>query len=227
VTEKQRKAILTEMRRMVKDGVNLVREELSLDKARAIMSCQGYLDKERLLRWTNRDPVVLYRCEGIYDFLGGALADNAAIVPVFDCTYIREASSYQVLLSPIRQRYRPSKRLQRPSLCSGLCRWLDNLNVSTMDNIHHLVANGLSRDFIMVCEALHTKTLSEISTYISNRPRYACFAWPALQVRQNHIFKAYTGTAPCLVHKLSHARTGQLFCKQSKYTERCRRQLRF
>ena len=82
------------------------------------MSCQGYLDKERLLRWTNRDPVVLYRCEGIYDFFG-ALADNAAIVPVFDLHLYKEASSYQVLLSPIRQRYRPSKRLQRPSLCSG------------------------------------------------------------------------------------------------------------
>ena len=44
VTEKQKKAILAEMRRMVKEGVSLVREELSLDKARAIMSSQGYID---------------------------------------------------------------------------------------------------------------------------------------------------------------------------------------
>jgi len=182
VTEKQRKAILTEMRRMVKDGVNLVREELSLDKARAIMSCQGYLDKERLLRWTNRDPVVLYRCEGIYDFFGGALADNAAIVPVFDLHLYKGGIfiSGPSFSDPTKvQTFKTSAKTF--SLFRGYARWLDNLNVSTMDNIHHLVANGLSRDFIMVCEALHTKTLSEISTYISNRPevRLLCLAGPS------------------------------------------------
>ena len=90
ITDEQKKSILGEMHRMVKEGVTVVREELSLDKARVIMAAQGYNDKERLLRWVNRDPVVLYRIEGIYDFFGGALADNAAIVPLFELHLYKE-----------------------------------------------------------------------------------------------------------------------------------------
>ena len=117
-----------------------------------------------------------------YTTFSGALADNAAIVPVFDLHLYKGGIfiSGPSFSDPTKvQTFKTSAKTF--SLFRGYARWLDNLNVSTMDNIHHLVANGLSRDFIMVCEALHTKTLSEISTYISNRPevRLLCLAGPS------------------------------------------------
>ena len=182
VTDDQRKCILAEMHRMVKEGVSLVREELSSDKARAVMASQGYVDKERLLRWVNSDPVVLYRCEGIYDFFGGALADNAAIVPVFELHLYKGGVfiSGPSLADPSKtQPFKTSAKTF--ALFQGYAKWLDNLKVATMDNIHYLVANGHSRDFIMVCEALHTKTLSAISAHISEKPevRLLCLAGPS------------------------------------------------
>lgn len=182
VTKKQLELILEEMKRMVRDGTTLVREELSLDKARAIMSSQGYFDKERLLRWVNNDPVVLYRCEGIYDFFGGALADSAAIVPTFELNLYKggiflSGPSFSDHLKTL-----PFKKSEKTfSLFQEYARWLDNLRVATMDNIHFLVANGHSRDFIMVCEALHTKTLSGIAAHIAEEPevRLLCLAGPS------------------------------------------------
>lgn len=182
VTDEQRKSILDEMHRMVKEGVTVVREELSLDKARVIMAAQGYTDKERLLRWVNRDPVVLYRIEGIYDFFGGALADNAAIVPLFELHLYKGGIFISGPSFSDPSKTLPFKTNAKTfALFNGYADWLDNLKISTMDNIHYLVAKGLSRDFIMVCEALHTKTLSEISSHISERPevRLLCLAGPS------------------------------------------------
>ena len=48
------------------------------------MSALGYSDKEELLRYAGTDPVILYRCGGVYDFFGGALADRASLTPTFE-----------------------------------------------------------------------------------------------------------------------------------------------
>ena len=182
ISDEQRKIILTEMRRMVKDGTALIREEHSLDEARAIMYSQGYHDKEQLLRWTNNDPVVLYRCEGIYDFFGGALADTASIVPTFDLHTYKGGLfiSGPSLANPTKTtELRASAKTLK--LFQDYAQWLDNLSVGTMDRIHSIVAHGHSRDLIMVSEALHTKILSKIAEHIESRPevRLLCLAGPS------------------------------------------------
>lgn len=182
ISGKQCKEILEEMRRMVEDGTPLVREEVSIDKACVIMLSQGYNNKDSLLRWVGNDPVVLYRCEGVYDFFGGALADTASMVPVFNlCTY----SAGLFLICPsfkdptkVRELHNSPKTL---SLFQDYTKWLDHLDLSTMDRIHEHVANGRSRDLIMVSEALHTRILSNITEQIESRHgvRLLCLAGPS------------------------------------------------
>ena len=182
VTEEQRRVILKEMHRMVKEGTPFAREELSSDKARAVMMSQGYSDKAQLLRWTNSDPVILYRCDGIYDFFGGALADTAAIVPVFDLHLYKGGIFISGPSFADPKKINPFRESAKTfSLFQDYAEWLDNLNIDTMDQIHSLVAKGMSRDLIMVCEALHTKKLSNIAGYIESRPevRLICLAGPS------------------------------------------------
>jgi uridine kinase len=182
VTEVQLGMIDKEMRRMVNEGVSFVRTVMPIDKARAIMNAQGYCDKEQLLRWTGDDPVVLYRCEGVYDFYGGALADTAAIVPVF------KLHSYEggiflsgpTLLKPFEPV--PLQKVSKTlSLFQDYSKWLDMLELTTMDQVHKMVAEGRSRDLIMLCESLHTKNLSDLCTEIENckEVRVLCLAGPS------------------------------------------------
>lgn len=182
ITEEHRKVIMAEMCRMVNDGTPFVREEVPIDKARKIMRAQGYLDKERLLAWTRHDPMPLYRCEGIYDFYGGELADTAAIVPEFDLhlygggiflsgpTLYNPATSIEFKTSP--------KTL---TLFQTYSKWLNLLNLATMDQIHALVSEGRACDLIMVSEALHTKHLTDICHELESRPnvRLLCLAGPS------------------------------------------------
>ena len=182
VSDAQRRDILAEMRRMVRDGAPLVREEVSIDKACAIMESQGYINKDKLLRWTGNDPVVLYKCEGVYDFFGGALADTAAIVPAFDLSLYKGGL---FLLGPtLADPTKPVELRNSPktlTLFQKYTKWLDHLDLGTMDRIHEHIADGHSRDMIMVSEALHTKTLGNIAEQIEARReiRLLCLAGPS------------------------------------------------
>jgi uridine kinase len=182
VTEEQLKNIRSEMDRMVKEGAPFTREVFSIDEARKIMKAQNYNVKEQLIRWANNDPVVLYRCEGVYDFFGGALADTAALISVFDLRLYEggvflSGPSFTDQTKPIKCKV-SAKTFK---LFEDYSRWLEHLHISTMDKIHALVAEGRSRDLIMVCEALHTKVLSQLSEYIESRPevRLLCLAGPS------------------------------------------------
>lgn len=182
ITKEQLAIIRTEMRRMVNDGTCFVREELPIDKARKIMKTQGYFDKERLLSWTRQDPVVLYRCEGIYDFSGGELADTAAIVPEFELHLYKGGLflSGPTLYNPYTSiEFKTS--IKTLKLFESYSKWLDMLNLATMDHVHALVAAGRACDLIMVSEALHTRYLTDICNHVEARPevRVLCIAGPS------------------------------------------------
>lgn len=182
VTEECRNVILTEMRRMVIDGTPFVREELPIDKAKRIMHAQGYHDKERLLSWIRNDPVVLYRCEGIYDFYSGELVDTAAIVPAFELHLYKGGIflSGPTLYNPyVSIEFKTSVKTLK--LFQKYSKWLDMLNLATMDHIHALVSDGRACDLIMVSEALHTKHMTDICNSVEARRgvRLLCLAGPS------------------------------------------------
>lgn len=182
ITEDLCRELELEMRRMVAECEPIVREIFPKDVARAMMRAQKYEDKEQLLRFTGSDPVILYNCCGVYDFFGGALADCAAITPTFE---LRSYGGGIFLSGPTfadptkTMAFVESPRLFR--LIDSHTGWLKNLDISTMAGIHQQVTEGRARDMIMVCEALHTKLLSNTAARIEARPevRLLCLAGPS------------------------------------------------
>ncbi|MEG1912490.1 MAG: nucleoside kinase [Cloacibacillus sp.] len=182
ISSKDCEELAAEMRRMVEGAVPITREVFPIDVARAIMHEQGYFDKEELLRWVGNDPVILYNCCGIYDFFGGALADNTALAPTF------ELHSYHGGIFLSGPSFGNPKKVmpfeESPKifhLIQEHTRWLERLKISTMAGIHSHVSAGRSRDLVMVCEALHTRLLSDIARQIEERPnvRLLCLAGPS------------------------------------------------
>lgn len=182
LTEDDCRALGEEMRRMAREDEPIRREVFPLDVARAIMRAQGYEDKDQLLRYAGTDPVILYRCGGVYDFFGGALADRASLTPTFELHPYRGGVfiSGPTLSDPSKTTaFSESPKLFK--LIQEHTAWLKNLSVSTCAGIHKIVTAGGSRDLIMLCEALHTKMLSKISEEIEARPdvRLLCLAGPS------------------------------------------------
>ncbi len=182
LTEADCDALRREMRRMTEENEPIRREVFSIDAARMMMKAQGYDDKERLLRYVGTDPVILYRCGGVYDYFGGALADRASLTPTFALHPYRGGVliSGPTLSDPSQSMpFSESPRLFK--LIREHTDWLKNLGVSTCAGIHKIVTDGGSRDLIMLCEALHTKLLSKTAEEIETRPevRLLCLAGPS------------------------------------------------
>ncbi|WP_455600316.1 nucleoside kinase [Cloacibacillus sp.] len=182
ITEDLCRELESEMRRMVAECEPITREIFPIDVARAMMHAQKYEDKEHLLQFTGSDPVILYNCCGVYDFFGGALADCAAITPTFElrCYGGGIFLSGPTFADPTKtMAFVESPRLFR--LIDSHTDWLKNLDISTMAGIHQQVTEGRARDMIMVCEALHTKLLSNTAARIEARPevRLLCLAGPS------------------------------------------------
>lgn len=174
--------IEAEMRRMVRDNEPITRVVLPADEARAIMRKQNYADKERLLFYTGTDPVILYKCSGVYDFFGGALADNAGITPTFE---LRSYKGGIFISGPtLSDPSRTMAFIESPKLFDLIDKhtdWLQKLHVSTAAEIHAHVAAGRSSQMIMGCEAQHTTVLAEIAAKIYNRENIGliCLAGPS------------------------------------------------
>lgn len=182
LTEADCAALQAEMRRMVAEDEQIRRETFPIDVARAMMSSQGYDDKAELLRYAGKDPVILYRCGGVYDFFGGALADRASLTPTFELHPYRGGLFITgPTLSDPTQTMPFSESPKLFKLIQEHTAWLKNLDVSTCAGIHKIVTDGGSRDLIMLCEALHTKMLSHIAGEIEARPevRLLCLAGPS------------------------------------------------
>lgn len=182
LTQEDCSDIEAEMRRMVRDNEPIARVVLPADEARAAMLQQGYVDKERLLFYTSADPVILYKCSGIYDFFGGALADSAGITPTFEVRSYKGGIfiSGPTLADPSHtMAFIESPRLF--DLIDMHTDWLQKLHVSTAGEIHAHVAAGRSRDMIMGCEAQHTTVLAHIAADINQRGNVGlvCLAGPS------------------------------------------------
>lgn len=160
----------------------IVREVLSLDRARSLFEVQGNRDKAELLRWIGADPVEIYRIGDRSGFFYGPLAPSTGAVGVFDLVphlpgmVLRFPTvAYPAQLPP----FQPPVRLSDVFLeYSG---WLDILGVSTMESLHRAVASGRGTELVLISEALHSQRLNRIAEAVASRPgcRLVCIAGPS------------------------------------------------
>lgn len=103
-----------------------------MDKSNMMIS-QGYSDKEQLLRWADNDPVILYKCEGIYDFRE-LCRTLASAIQTFELSLY---SGGLFLSGPTLGDSRKVIPLQTSAktfkLFADYAKWLDNLSLGTMD----------------------------------------------------------------------------------------------
>ncbi|MDR3076980.1 MAG: nucleoside kinase [Synergistaceae bacterium] len=181
-TEEDVAKVREEMNKIVNSSLPIQMATLPLDKARRIFERQGNEDRARLIQSVGADPVMLYRCAGIYGYFGVPLAATTAILKTFDLNW-----------------FEPGFLLRFPSItASGVLppiqivpklmdvfreysKWLGVLGLSTMDSLHNRVAKGKSLDLILISEAFHGEALSRIANHIIGRGtvRLVCLAGPS------------------------------------------------
>ncbi|MDR3164658.1 MAG: nucleoside kinase [Synergistaceae bacterium] len=182
VTEEQIVRVKEEMEKMVASALPIQLATLPLDKTRRIFERQGNEERARLVQWTGSDPVMLYRCAGIYGYFGVPLASSTGVVKTFDLNYFAPgfllrfpSITAPAVLPPLQ--FVPKLM----DVFREYANWLNVLGLSTMDSLHERVAKGKSLELILISEAFHGEALARIANSVIERPdvRLLCLAGPS------------------------------------------------
>mgnify|MGYP000856632841 FL=1 len=182
LSSSQVEAVREGIRDLVARDLPIVREVLSLDRARALFEAQGNRDKAELLRWVGSDPVETYRIGDRSGYFYGPLAPSTGAVGVFDLVSHAPGMVLRFPTVAYPSRLPPFQAPQRLSdVFLEYAGWLDILGVGTMESLHHAVAAGRGTELILISEALHSQRLNRIAETVAERPgcRLVCIAGPS------------------------------------------------
>lgn len=170
------------LKALIEADLPIEREVLPLDRACRILERQSNDEKARLLRFVGSDPIELYRLDGTYGFYYAPLAPSTGVVNRFDLVPFEEG---MVLRFPTVSFPDGLPPFQVPRKLTGVfreySRWLDILDVGTMESLHRKVAEGKALETILISEALHAQRFARIAEEVASRPdvRLVCMAGPS------------------------------------------------
>lgn len=163
-------ALEARMRALVAADEPMVREKVSLEKARQFFKEHGQDDKLRLLNYRQGDDLVLYELRGQRDYHHGYMVPSTGYLKWFD---LQRIGSGFVLRFP--RRHAPHKLSPMPSYPQLLAtfrqygHWLETLGIQSVGALDDAIRDGRINEVILVSEALHTQQISNIATTIRDR----------------------------------------------------------
>ena len=170
VDEKFVKDLKTEMKRLCKRDILIMKETMSTTKAIRKFQKYGMKDKVQLLKYRRSSTVNVYRMEGFEDYFYGYMAYSTGILKYFDLIPYEEGF---VLQMPVKENpehvpeFVPKKKVF--DVLKEATDWAEMLGVPTIGHVNDKITNGTINDIMMVQEALQEKKIADIASEIASR----------------------------------------------------------
>ena len=164
------KAIESRMRELVDADIPILKEQVSLDKARAYFEKKGYKDKIRLLKYRQKPYLVLYQLESHRDYHHGYMVPSTGYLKVFRLLPRGEGF---ILQYPRRNSPKDLYPMPGYGKLMGIFKqygsWLESLDIDSLGALNDSIKNGNIREIILVSEALHEQKISQIAEKIAKK----------------------------------------------------------
>ncbi len=174
LTEKELGILQKRMEELAKEDLPIDRKTVPLQEAIEYFQQKGYEDKVRLLKYRQKEYLVLYQLGDHRDYHHGYMLPSTGFCKWFALsvagdgfvlsfprkntpTQILPAPSYPMLLSAFRQ----------------YGNWLERLGIESVGALNDANAAGNMREVVLVSEALHELQISEIAQHIADRSEEA------------------------------------------------------
>ncbi|MEA5078708.1 MAG: nucleoside kinase, partial [Anaerolineaceae bacterium] len=158
------------MHELIKADLTISKKNVSLNEATEYFQKKGYQDKVRLLKYRQKEYLVLYELGDHRDYHHGYMLPSTGFCKWFSLsvagdgfvlsfprkntpTQILPAPSYPMLLSAFRQ----------------YGNWLNRLGIESVGALNDANAAGKMREVVLISEALHELQISEIAQQIADR----------------------------------------------------------
>ncbi|MEW6180159.1 MAG: nucleoside kinase [Chloroflexota bacterium] len=172
LTDKELTALENRMRDLVAQNLPFERLIVPLQEAIQYFESKGYHDKVRLLRYRNRDKLVLYQMGSHRDYHHGYMVPSTGYLRWFG---LKAMDDGFILQYP--RRHAPTEIQPLPDFSILLKTfkqygaWLAHLGIDSVGALNDGIAENRIREIILVSEALHEQKIAEIAREIVRRAR--------------------------------------------------------
>jgi len=163
-------ALKRKMRELVQADLPIDNVRLPLDEALAFFREQGDFEKAELFARRRKAYLTLYELNGIRDYFHGFMVPRTRYLDLFDLCHYNNGfilhfprRSWPGVLQPFEDEPRLAQIFQTYK------DWLTIMGVGNVTALNQAIANGRSREVILVAEALHERQLASIARAIANR----------------------------------------------------------
>jgi uridine kinase len=160
------------MKEMVRADQPFERKVIPLQEAIEYFQTIGQTEKVRLLKYRQKEFLILYRLGNHFDYHHGYMLPSTGYVRWFHVTKLGDG---YVLRFPRRQS--PDKLLPMPSYPKLLATfrqygdWLERLGIESVGALNDAIQKGRSQEVILVSEALHSQGMTAIAKEIAEKSK--------------------------------------------------------
>ncbi len=162
--------IQARMQEIVDQDEPIVKRQVPLEEAVAMFFESGYDDKVRLLKYRQRDYVIIYALREVSDYFYGYMVPSAGYLTHFDL-----APHAQGFILRFPRRDSPLELPSRhasPKLdlvFSQYAEWIRRLDIADVSALNEAIETGRIREVVLVSEALHEQQIVDIAAQIAAR----------------------------------------------------------
>ncbi|MHB0987343.1 MAG: uridine kinase family protein [Bellilinea sp.] len=150
------------------------RRIVPIAEAIEVFTQKGYADKVQLLKYRQKDTLVLYSLGDHQDYLHGYMVPSTGYLKRFGLKLLGDGF---VLIYP--RRHMPGNLLPMPDYPKLLRtfrqygNWLSRLGIENVGALNDAISGGRIREIILVSEALHEQKIADIARQVADRSNAA------------------------------------------------------
>ena len=170
LTDEELAALKQRMRELVEADLPINNVRLPLEEALAFFREQGDFEKADLFAYRRKDYLTLYELNGVRDYFHGFMVPRTRYLDLFELCHYNDGfilhfprRSWPDILQPFEDEPRLAQIFQTYK------DWLTIMGVGNVTALNKAIANGRTREVILVAEALHERQLASIARDIANR----------------------------------------------------------
>ena len=170
LTQEELHRLESRMNEIVDMDLPLERHEVPLAEAVAYFQQRGYLDKVRLLKYRQKNTLVLYNLLDHQDYHHGYMVPSTGYLQWFSLSLLGDGFVIQY-----PRRHSPTRLVEMPAYPKLLTtfrqygQWLSRLEIDNVGALNDAISAGKTSEIILVSEALHERQIAEIAERIVDR----------------------------------------------------------
>lgn len=170
LTADEIKSLKKRMWELVQQDLPLERKVIPLKEAIEYFQNSGQVDKVRLLKYRQKEFLILYRLEDHFDYHHGYMLPSTGYVRWFN---VSKMGAGYVLQFPRRQA--PDRLLPMPKYPKLLAtfqqygNWLERLGIESVGALNDAIQENHTQEVILVSEALHAQNITSIAKEIAEK----------------------------------------------------------